>query len=345
MNIPAKPWTKKNPPKRVLAIRLQAMGDLVITLPYLQALRKLLPENAKLDLLTRKEVEEIPRGIDLFDNVHSIGGGRNFKKQFLFTCLRLPKIFLKRYDVVIDLQNTLISRVVRKAAMPQAWSEFDKVSPIPAGERTRKTVEAAGFAGIQPYSDFSIRSDIAVDYLLKKNGWTKTSQLVILNPAGAFETRNWPLGNYESFGHLWLNKFPQTQFLVLGTNFIADKAKYLKERLGIALIDLVNQTTPAEAFAIIQNTAFVLSEDSGLMHMAWVSGVPVLALFGSTRSYAATPIGSHTLLLDSSDLSCGNCMLEKCAYGDTHCLTRYSAEFVFEKALAVFSDTQKGHSE
>src|SRR6266487_1363144 len=149
MNIPAKMWTKTTRPKRILAIRLQAMGDLVITLPYLQSLRKTLPAATRLDLLTREEVESIPLNINLFDHVYSIGGGRNFKKQFALTWLMLPKILLKRYDVVLDLQNTLISKLVRKAVMPHAWSEFDKISPVPAGERTRLTIEAAGFASVQ----------------------------------------------------------------------------------------------------------------------------------------------------------------------------------------------------
>jgi heptosyltransferase-2 len=65
MNIPAKPLKKGQLPKRILAIRLQAMGDLVITLPYLQALREQLPASVQIDLLTRKEVDSIPRNLIL----------------------------------------------------------------------------------------------------------------------------------------------------------------------------------------------------------------------------------------------------------------------------------------
>ena len=123
-NIPGRKWQKKNMPNRILAIRLQAMGDLVITLPYLQNLKNTLPEGTELDLLTREEVESIPRNLELFDHVYSIGGGRNWKKQILLTYFLLPKLLLRRYDVVIDLQNNIISKTVRKALMPKAWSEF-----------------------------------------------------------------------------------------------------------------------------------------------------------------------------------------------------------------------------
>lgn len=343
INIPAKPWSKKHAPKKILAIRLQAMGDLVITLPYLQALKKALPDT-RLDLLTRQEVEGIPRNISLFDNVYSLGGGRNFKKQFVLTCFMLPQFFLRRYDVVLDLQNTLISRLVRKAAMPKAWSEFDKVAHITAGERTRLTIEAAGFENIHAYYGFAIKSPLFIDDLLKQNGWDETNNIVVLNPAGAFETRNWPLENYVVFSHLWLQRFPQTQFLILGTDLIKNKAVYLKEKLGDKLINLTCKTTPAQAFGIIQKVKFVLSEDSGLMHMAWVSGIPTLALFGSTKSYWSAPLGKHSLLLDSADLPCGNCMLEKCLYGDTHCLTRYTSEIVFEKALVLIENEKSKQS-
>jgi len=107
--------------------------------------------------------------------------------------------------------------------------------------------------------------------------------------------------------------------------------------MGEKIISIVNQTTPSQAFAILQHTSFVLSEDSGLMHMAWVSGIPTLALFGSTRSDWTRPLGGKSFFLDSSDLPCGNCMQEVCRYGDVHCLTRYTPEFVFEKAVGIMS--------
>lgn len=335
IDIRAKPWKKDKPPKRILAIRLQAMGDLVITLPYLQQLKRMLPEGTQLDMLTREEVEAIPRNIYLFDRVYSIGGGRKLKKQVFYTGLLLPALLSRRYDVVIDLQNNNISRSVRRLLMPKAWSSFDRFSPIAAGESNRLTIEAIGLGKCFADPHFRLKNEPEGIELLKTNGWDAVSKMVLLNPAGAFVTRNWPEENYIHFAELWLQRFPQTQFLVIGVNQIAEKADRLQQQLGKRLINLVNKTTPAQAFAIIQKTSFVLSEDSGLMHMAWVSGIPTLAMFGSTRSDRATPLGDHTLLLHSSDLSCGNCMQQTCKFGDVHCLTRYSADFVFEKSLAL----------
>jgi heptosyltransferase-2 len=337
MNIPAKKWKRSLPPRRVLAIRLQAMGDLVITLPYLQQLRKSLPADALLDLLTREEVDAIPRNIHLFDKVFSIGGGRDLKKQLLHSFWLLPRLLIRRYDVVIDLQNNVISQLFRKAIKPRAWSQFDRFSPVAAGERTRATIEAVGLGKSSINADFRLKNQREGLDLLQENGWEASKDLLVLNPAGAFTSRNWPIDRYVQFARLWLQDYPNTQFLVMGTGLIASKSDYLKNALGISLVNLVNKTTPVQAFAILQRATLVLSEDSGLMHMAWVSGIPTLVLFGSTRSDWARPLGAHSLFLDSSDLVCGNCMQQDCIFGDTHCLTRYSAEMIFSKAVSLIS--------
>lgn len=335
LNIPAKPWRKPFAPKKILIIRLQATGDVVITLPYLQYLRNILPPSTQLDFLTRKETEAIPKSLNLFNHVISIGGERNLKKQLLSTFFLSPKLFIKRYDVIIDLQHNIISNIVRKLLLPRAHAAFDRLAPFPAGEKYCLTIEAALLWKISAGTAFDLKDKNIGKSILLNNGWEKDYELIILNPAGAFETRNWSLENYISFSKLWLQRFPNTHLLLLGTNFIAEKAAFLKAKLGENLINLVNKTNPAEAFAVLQHAKLILSEDSGLMHMAWVSGIPTLALFGSTKSYWSTPLGEHTVCLNSSDLECGNCMLEKCKYGDTHCLTRYTPELVFQQALSL----------
>ena len=169
---------------------------------------------------------------------------------------------------------------------------------------------------------------------------TDAARLVVLNPAGAFATRNWEIHKYVLFAKRWLQRWPDTKFLVLGTSFIAEKALCLESELGEHLINLVGQTTPSEVFSLLQRVTLVLSEDSGLMHMAWVSGTPVIALFGSTRSDWSRPLGPHSLVLDSSDLPCGNCMQAICQRGDVFCLSRRSPEEVFARAVSLLDDKQ-----
>jgi len=332
MNINSKKWTKGKMPKRILAIRMHAMGDVVITLPYLQDLRNKLPVSVQIDLLTRYETDPIPKNLVLFNKIFSIGGKRNQRAIKFFTLLMLPRLLSSRYDIVIDLQNNKLSRIVRKIINPSAWAEFDRTSPIPAGERIKNTIDALGLNKNQAANKLIIKNDLNAKQILIDNGWNEKKELIVLNPAGAFETRNWPIENYIAFAKLWLKEFPQTQLLVIGLSSIKDKVDILKKQLDKNIICIVDKTNIAEAFAILQYTKFMLSEDSGLMHMSWVSGIPTFTLLGGTRPDRGQPLGSHSAFLDSSDLECGCCMQEKCKWSDTRCLTRYTPAFVFEKA-------------
>ncbi|MHC4943382.1 MAG: glycosyltransferase family 9 protein [Planctomycetota bacterium] len=340
-----KPWTSEQKPERILAIRLQAMGDAIITLPYLQSLKNHLPQ-ARLDLLTTKEVDSIPKEVRLFEHVYSLAGGRDFKGQALHALFMLPKLWKQHYDVVIDLQRNRLTRWIRRLLRPRCWSEFDRFSPIPGGERTRLTLEALYLGGIG-IAPLSLKNNELGLQVLRAAGWKEEYDLLVLNPAGHFANRNWPLHNYVDFSRLWLDKYnPKTQFLAMGLpDVIGERAAFLKEELGDAFINLVGQTTASEAFSIIRHATLTLSEDSALMHMSWINGRPTLGLFGSSRSYWSRPVGEFSVCLDSSDLECGDCYEPTCKYGDNRCLTRYSPEMVFETARGIQEKERQSESD
>ncbi|HLZ15602.1 MAG TPA: glycosyltransferase family 9 protein, partial [Cyclobacteriaceae bacterium] len=292
-------------PKKILAIRFQALGDLMITLPYLQSLKEQ-AAGVRIHLLTRREVCEIPKNLALFEKVFSIGGGRNAKVQFLLSLLALPFLWWQRYDVVIDLQNHRISKIIRKLLNSRAWSEFDRSSRNFAGERTRLTLNVLMIAKTHIATQLELKSKIQVDAKLKACGWDGKKDLLILNPAGAFTSRQWPLENYITFSRLWMERHSSCQFLILGLNSLKPKSSVLKKDLAGNLIDMTGITTLTEAFAIVKLSLLVLTEDSGLMHMSWVQGVPTVALLGSTPGYWSSPLGTWTRTLNSSDLPCGD---------------------------------------
>lgn len=335
-SIDAKPWRGPRPPERVLAIRLHAHGDTILTLPYLSALRRRRP-NATLDFLTRREVSAIPRSISLFDRVFAFGGGRDPRRQLLSVLPLIPRLWLRRYDVIVDLQCSRVSRIVRILLHPPSWSEFDRFSPRLAGERTRTTIEAAGLGPLDVYPDIVLRHGDTGPETLRDAGWDGASELIVLNPAGTFAGRRWPLDSYVRFAELWLARVsPATQFAVLGLPSRIPEAHYLKERLGARLVNLVGRTSPAEAFALLRRARLVLSEDSGLMHMAWVAGSPTLALFGASRSSWARPHGNYSECLRACRRADGECIeAARCLAAPPECLDRLSPEVVVERARAL----------
>lgn len=276
-------WIGQGLPGKILVMRFQALGDTVITLPYLQNLKSQYPK-IELHFLTRAEVSEIPKALNIFKEVIIFRGGRSAKLQFILSLLLLPKLWRNNYDGILDLQNNKISRTIRYLLFAKAWSEFDKFSPISAGERTRLTIEALGFKKIRMETSIEIKINKSVDGILQVAGWDGVSKLIVLNPAGNFASRNWPTENYIKFVHLWqMDSKNSYQFVLMLQGKHKEKGLLIKESLKGKCIDLSEKTSPLDAFMIMKKSHLVLTEDSGLMHMGWIQGIPTLAIFGSSR--------------------------------------------------------------
>jgi ADP-heptose:LPS heptosyltransferase len=327
------PWTSTGTPKKILIIRMQAFGDVVISLPYMQALQGLLP-TAQFHILTREEFSSIPRTMTIFERVWTIGGGRERMRQWLAAGAILPALFRERYDIVIDLQRNSLSRMIRRLLHPKSYSEFDRYSFRTAGERTKSTIDKLGFTPLLDLVPLlQLRDSTTGLNKLAAANFNPAKKLFVLNPAGNFVTKNWPLEYYIQFARSWLETIDSNvQFAVIGMDSIREKAEHLKNALGGSLVSLVGSTTQLEAFNILQKADLVLTEDSGLMHMACVSRIPVIALFGSTKSVWSKPMGRLSVCLDSSDLECGECAQPACRFGDIHCLSRRTPDSIISIA-------------
>ena len=322
-------WSSPKPPEKILVIRLHAIGDVAITFPSCVALRTRFSD-ASIDFLTLETTASLPASLEIFNSVHGFPYCDSRWERLRHALAWANRLRHNQYQVVLDLQRNWVSRMLRRAARPQAWSEFDRFSPRLAGLRTLDVFHRIGFVDLGLDFRLPVRSEVlhSARSILQRHGWKEGKQVVVLNPAGFLPTRNWPLENYSEFARLWLND-EETTFLMMGPGRIGEKSKYLSDHLGSRLINLVGQTSLPEALGILQQVSFVLSEDSGLMHMAWVSGIPTLALFGSSRHDWSAPVGPHTRCLHSGDLPCGACMSPTCRYGDIHCLTRYTPQSVY----------------
>lgn len=331
----ARPWNSQRPPSRILAMRFHAIGDVAVTCSALSSLRTSYP-NAIIDLLTSEVPAELAESIHLFDTVIrlQLPGSRPAR---LAMALRAGLRSINRgYDVVLDLQRNWISRVVRNVIRPTAWAEFDRFSRSSALQRTRKTISEAGLEAGETTYALSFRGN-ALEHgraILARHGWRDHEPLVCLNPAGIWSSRQWPTENYVRLAKEW-PLTPTVRFVMLGKERMAARSSEISEALGDRIIDLVGKTSLAGAFSIVQMLDAMVSEDSGLMHMAWVSGIPTIALFGSSRNDWSAPEGPHTTCFHSGDLACGACMDPVCRFGDTHCLTRWTPQQVLQEALRL----------
>ncbi len=326
-------------PLNVLAIRMQANGDVWLTLPYLNALRKQLPQGSRLHFLTRAETAPVPVASGIFDKIYILKGGRSTKRQRWHALWLKKRLKGTKYDVVIDLQNHALSRQIVRSLKPAVQVAFDKYSPRPAGVRTQAALIAAGWQ-VSPDYDFPGRACWRQEgaALLRDHGW-QGEPLIVLNPAACFASRQWPVERFAAWAKRWVDEIcSNVCFVLLGTKQGVARLRQLKQRLGdCRCIDLLGKTTAAQAWGILLNVSLVLSEDSGLMHLAWSSGVPTVALLGGTRSDWARPLGQHTFCFDSGAFACHDCMWTHCVWQPPPlCMSSFTVDKVLAQCYVLW---------
>ncbi len=345
----SKRWDKDSPPERILIIRFHAIGDTALTIPACNSLRKIFP-SARIDYLAGELSAPMIGAAGVSDNIYSFKDftatetqAADSLKRRLDKLKEIKKwgVALKKnnYDVIIDLQRNRASKLLRFFIGGDYYSEFDRLSKNPAGLRVLGTFHRAGFENVTNDCRLDLKTEqlSKVKQMLFKNGWDGKARLVVLNPAGLWQTRNWPIENYVNLAQLIL-KNNDVKFLIIGNEKIAWKAKYLEEKLGKNVINLTEKTELEDVIGLFGLVYATVTEDSALLHISWALGVPTLALLGSTRSDWTSPLPPHGTSLNSTDLPCGDCMEEICKFGDVHCLTRFTTEMVYEK-LKELTDT------
>ena len=323
-------------PDRIVVVRLHAFGDVAITFPVLAALRRRLPR-ARMTVVTDPRNADLVRAHRAVDTVIPIDARASRPARTLAVIAAAARIRFEGRPALLDLQRNEVSRALTRLVAPRAFAAFDRFAPRTALSRYLEATEAIGFPGLAPIlephaTEGAIHS---ARMRLAAMGAVPGSPLACLNPAGGWETKQWPLARYVELGRQLEAR--GWRLLALGSSPVSPRHAALREALGPNLVDLAGQTSASEALALVSLASLVVSDDSGLMHLAWVQGVPTIALFGSSRSVWSRPEGPGSTVFTSDDLACGACMQPSCSRGDQLCLERVSVGDVLERIPLVAS--------
>jgi heptosyltransferase I len=312
--------------KRLLIVRLGAMGDVIHGLPAVTALRAVFPE-AMLGWLIEERWAELlcplatprsgPRSAQrpLVDRVHTVNTQQWRTAPFSVAtwervAASLSDVRAARYEVALDLQgavrSSLLARwsgapVIYGAAQPREnlASMFYTRQIIPRGQHVvEQNLSLAEAVAHQPLKipRVELPRDLPVeqecDRRLKTQG---TQEFALLNPGAGWGAKQWPAERYgEVARRLAENGVKSLINFGPGEKKLADVVETASGGTAEAFTGSLTQL-----IALTRRASLFIGGDTGPMHLAAALGVPVVGIFGPTDPARNGPFGTTSIVLRS----------------------------------------------
>jgi len=301
--------SKPTPPqiRRILVIRLSALGDFVMALPAMAAIRAHHPA-ADITLLTSKPLAELGKKSGWFNRVeidtrprwHQIGRWLSLRHT-----LRAG-----RFDRVYDLQSqdrtAIYFRLFWPGKRPE-WSGIAAGASHPHTDPARKYMHALDIhaaqlciAGISPIP----KPDLSwLDEDTRGLGLPSRIALLVPGSAPHRPAKRWPAASYGALAAMLVKK--RITPVIIGTAEERPLAEAIRAVCPKAC-DLTGQTSLFTVAGLARRAAFAIGSDTGPMHLIAMVDCPVVSLFSAESNPArSAPRGEVTVLrrADLADLT------------------------------------------
>jgi heptosyltransferase-2 len=294
---PFKGSKKIKKPKKILIVRLWAIGESILTLPMIHSLKKKFP-NAKIDVLVNNNPYK-----QVFYKNKDVNRLVNWSPFALFK-------YFKKYDIAIDTEPYLNISAISSFMLAKKSIGFNNrcrslLYNVKIPYNDKQHVVLTYMDMLKPFNinkkpkkliklKYPKKSEKKVKKLLKKNDIKKSDFLVGFS-AGSSETaksRRWSEENFAKVAD-YLIEGKNAKIVLIGTsseksvgNKIYDLTKN-KEKI----INLTGKTNLHEAIALIEKCNLFIANDSGPMHIAAAQGVKTIGLFGPNLPIRFGPYG------------------------------------------------------
>ncbi len=346
-------------PHEILVVRLTSLGDVLMSLPAVKALKQELP-GAKICWLVEGSVAELLSHQNFVDQVIRFPRDlimRSLKKGRAFTTFNHLRGFIhtlraKRYDTLIDFHAILKTALLdyaartdkrigfgRSVAKEGSWLVYDE--KVDASDRHLHKVERnmllarhLGADGAVPEVELVAPPEAQsyVDDLLDKHGIKPP--IIALFPfcsKGSLFKR-WELANYAELLKRMKDSIDATVLILWGPGE-EEEAKRLRDMAGCGVVLPANLGV-AQLCALLKKSAMYVGGDTGVMHLAAFSGTPVLAIFGPTDPKVNAPYGPMHKMV-RHELTCSPCRDKNCK--ERTCLTSITPQEVFEEVKEMWN--------
>jgi heptosyltransferase-2 len=326
--------------RQVLVVAPSWVGDTVLAQPLLMRLRAV-PDTA-VDVLappwTAPLLSRMPEVRDVIENPFRHGELKVFARRRLGLALRA-----RHYDAAIVLPNSL------KAALPPFFAAI----PVRTGyrgemrggvlndvrsldekrlpmlvERFAALAQPRGTPLARPVPSPRLTVDPANRTRLVATLGLDTARPVVAFCPGAEygPAKRWPAEHFAALAERLLDAGAQV-WLIGSPNDTAAGAAITACCRRAGLVDLCGRTALADAIDLLSLAELVVSNDSGLMHVAAALQRPLIALYGSSSPQYTPPLSPRARIL-SLGLECSPCFERECPLGHLRCLREITPEAV-----------------
>lgn len=329
-------------PRRLVVRLPNWLGDVVMALPALGALRAAFPE-AHLALAGQASV------LPVFEEESAVG------PQQLVALIKERETAVLRegsFDIALLLTNSFRTAwAAKRSGIPQRWgyaagvrgplltkavarskgtihqSEFYArlVEQVTGGEGRAK---APRYTASQPLLRVTEATALRAARLLEQHGILPGTPLVGFAPGAAYgHAKRWPPDRVARV-IAQLARERGARALLVGAGGDREAGRAIESTLppDVSVLNLIGRTDLRLLMGVIRACRVFVSNDSGAMHLAAALGVPVTAIFGPTNERATAPLGEHDVLL--RQVFCRPCMLRECPI-DHRCMKRISEADVY----------------
>lgn len=272
-------------------IRGGAVGDFVVTLPAVRALRERWP-GARIECLGYPRTTALGEGRYYFDAVRSLERGTlaGFFVPPSKATLDLEwRNYFGDFDLVVSWlydPDEAFETNVRRCGVPELWAGSPQIPPGFGAPAVRHFLNTLRFdtAGADLRSRlFPGEADRAA-----AASFHAGEAFIALHPGSGSPTKNWPVEN-------WAKLIPQLPLPVVLVGGEADGPAL--DALAPLAAGVVRDKPLPELAAFLGRAALFLGHDSGITHLAAAAGAPVVAIFGPTDPAVWAPPGEGTTVL------------------------------------------------
>lgn len=318
---------------RTVVIGVNWLGDTVMSLPALAALRKWLPRE-EIHVVCPSPLSDLVRMAKVADSVWGWPEGSRRRVTLLKS--------IKAHRALLFPNSFRSAWIAFWAGVPQRWGYAGQwrsllLNPcVPAARRPRfshhselyyELLRAMGWSGqVEASVHLTVPEEARKWAFEVLGGNVSNSCLVGICPGAAYgSAKRWPLERFTDAARALMLSHG-ARVILMGSSAERQELARMAGQLGPGALNLAGSTDLPRLAALLAKCHLLLCNDSGPMHLAAALGVPVVAVFGSTDPAATAPLGPHRIV--SLGLDCSPCFQRRCPQGHYRCLVGVQVEDV-----------------